>query len=140
MFSSNQVLEISGDLSHKNDLRDALEFALRKEGSLECFTRTLNPTKCVFQISENGHYCIGWTGGGKEPPRGWQMFQFDFDIEIISSIIVQHLSKQKIEESGGDGSTKAGFLLKPIDFTSAGVENPFYGIVMFCPYNCYYAK
>lgn len=29
MFSSNQILEISGDLGHENDLYNALEFALK---------------------------------------------------------------------------------------------------------------
>ena len=48
MFSSNQVLEVSGDLGHRNDLYNALEFALRVSGEIDCFTRAENPSKCVY--------------------------------------------------------------------------------------------
>lgn len=39
MFASNQIFEISGDLSHTDDLKDAIEFALKKSGWHKCFTR-----------------------------------------------------------------------------------------------------
>lgn len=140
MFSSNQTLEISGDIRHKNDLRDALEYALKKAGDYECFTRRDRPTKCVFQITKYGGYCIGWCSHDSKPEEGWTEFQFDFDIDIIAKIIEQHLTKCKVDECGGDGSNSKGYLLKRLEHNESDVKEPFYGIVVIYPYNCYYAK
>ena len=140
MFSSNQVLEISGDLRHRDDLKDALGFALRKDGTYDNFTRPEEPTKCVFQITEGGDYCIGWACHDKAPREGWTEFQFDFDMEIIAKIISNHLQKQKVQGFGGDGTDSSGFLMKNIDYNTPGVKNPFCGIVIFSAFNCYYAK
>lgn len=135
MFSSNQVLEISGDLGHINDLKDALEYALKKSGWHECFTRAEKPAKCCFQITEYGDYCIGWFC-----ERGWTEFQFDYDIDVISKIIVNHLKKQDVQSYNSDGSNSKGYLMKSVEYNSEGVKEPFYGIVKFSAYNCYYAK
>ena len=87
MFSSNQVLEVSGDLGHRGDLKNALEFALKKSGDYESFTRSDRPSKCVFQITGCGDYCIGWGCHDENPEDGWTEFQFDFDIDIVAAII-----------------------------------------------------
>lgn len=138
MFSSNQVLEISGDLSHKGALKNALEFALKASENYGYFLG-YKPCKCAFQITERGDYCIGWVDH-KDVKKGWTKFQFDFDIEIIAAIIEQHLSKQKTQEYGGDGADSRGFLMQNINHRTMGVENPSHGIVIFSAFNCYYAK
>lgn len=141
MFSSNQILKISGSLTN-NDLLYALEFALNTSGNLECFTRCSNPSKCVFQITEDGRYCLGW--GYKEIPKGWKEYPFDFDVKIISQIIVNYLNKSEIEEGIYDGSYEKGFLMQNIVETMGdewnGIKKPFYGIVEFSPFTCFYSK
>ena len=140
MFSSNQKLEISGCIEHKNELKNALDFAIKASGWYEPFTRTEKTVKCTFQITPDGRYCLGW--GGQD--SGWQSFPFDFDVDIIAQIIVQHLRKQEIHGSFGDGSCDKGFLMKNIEnYYSTerdGIKEPAYGIVSFEPYTCYYAK
>ena len=142
MFSSNQILEVSGSLSHSGELYSALEFALKASGNLNGFTRTNKPSTCVYQITEDGRYCIGWAYDGI--PNGWKEFQFDFDINIISQIIVKHLEKQEIERDIWDGSYDKGFLMKVIENYMSdehnGIKNPFYGIVEFRPHICFYSK
>lgn len=140
MFSSNQVLQVSGCLSHKNELKHALEFAVRASGWAEPMTRAKEPCKCVYQITRDGKYCVGW-GGERD---GWSEFQFDFDIDIIAQIIIKHLSKQEIIYEDGDGTYSAGFLMTSIPHSFAEewncIKKPFYGIVAFEPYTCYYSK
>jgi hypothetical protein len=139
MFSSNQILEFSGCLSHKNELKNALEFAIKASGWHEPMTRTNNPCKCVYQITEDGRYCIGWG----EEKNGWKEFPFDFDIDIISQIIVKHLEKQEVERDVWDGGYSKGFLMRviPNSFSDLdGIKSQFYGIVSFEPYTCFYAK
>ena len=84
MFSSNQILEVSGDLSHSNDLYIALEFALKFSGNIDSFIRTDNPSKCIYQITEDGRYCIGWAYEGIKD--GWTEFQFDFTPSHIGRV------------------------------------------------------
>jgi hypothetical protein len=145
MFSSNQILEFSGSLSHKDELKHAFEFAIKASGWYEAMTRSDNPCECVYQITEDGRYCIGWG----EEKDGWKEFPFDFDIAIISQIIAKHLAKQEMRYDencidGWDGSYNAGFLMKviPNSFASEkdGIKNPFRGIMSFEPYTCFYAK
>lgn len=142
MFSSNQILEISGDLGDKNDLYNALEFALKLSGNISSFTRKEKPSKCVYQITEDGRYCIGWAYEGIKD--GWIEFQFDFDLSIISQIISKHLSKQDIERDIWDGGYNKGFIMKAIPESLGseydGIKSPFYGIVEFKPYTCFYSK
>lgn len=138
MFSSNQVLEVSGDLTHSDDLYNALGFAIKTSDS--DFTNSDTELKCVYQITEDGRYCIGWLYG--KIVEGWNEFQFDFDLNIISQIISQHLMKQEIKEGILDGRYKKGFIMKAIPESMAneynGIKNPFYGIVEFKPYTCFY--
>ena len=135
MFSSNQKLEISGEYSQ---LKDTLDFILRFEDG--------NMSHMCYQITDDGKYCIGWAPEGR-PEKGWTNFQFDFDVDIVSRIIIQTLDKFKAEESGYewcDGSTARGFLMKAIpDYCSdewEGIKQPFYGIVYFEPFTNFYAK
>lgn len=141
MFSSNQILEISGSLTHDGDLYNALEFALKASDDLDCFTREENPADCVYQITEDGRYCIGWAYQKME--KGWNKFPFDFDLNIISQIIAKHLEKQDAKKSVCGGYRK-GFLMKAVPGSLAdehdGIESPFYGIVQFLPYTCFYSK
>ena len=136
MFSSNQILEISGDLNHTDELKEAIEFALKKSGWHRCFTRKEKPTGCVFQITDNGDFCIGWG----DAQKGWNAFQFDYNIEIISKIAEQYLRKQSVCGFGGDGTNSHGFLMKSIDCNTECVRDEYRGIVIITSYNCYYAK
>ena len=140
MFASNQILEFSGCLSHDGELKRALEFAIKASDWYEPFTRTKNHCKCTYQITEDGRYCIG-RGGEKD---GWNEFPFDFDLEIISRIIVQHLEKQEIEQYGLDGTCLKGYHMKAIPESFAdeenGIKKPNYGIVQFKKHTCFYAK
>lgn len=142
MFSSNQILEVSGDLDYKNDIYNALEFALKISGNIDGFTRIDNPAKCVYQITKDGRYCIGWALDSIK--EGWTEFQFDFDLSIISQIISQHLRKQKIDKGIWDSGYNKGFIMKVIPESMGdecdGIKKPFYGIVSFEPYTCFYSK
>ena len=147
MFSSNQVFQISGALDHQDELKNALEFALKMSGEIDCFTRQKNPATCVYQITKDSRYCIGWafTDNGTKPlPNGWSEFPFEFDIDIISRIIAKHLEKQEIVRDIWDGGYSKGFLMKVIEESLAsesdGIKNPFHGIVQFEHYTCFYSK
>lgn len=135
MFSSNQRLEISG--AH-DQLKDALDFALSFSGHTN--------SKLVFQITDNGKYCIGWSSNGSVE-KGWEEFQFDPDTDIIAKIIIQFLSKQGRSESPYeflDGCTSQGFLMRIIPelFSDEyeGIKNPFFGIVSFEIFTNFYSK
>lgn len=136
MFSSNQVLEVSGDLEHRDDLQNALEFALKASG------HNKPKSNIVYQITEDGRYCLGWAF--LDIPDGWHEYPFEFDVEITAKIIAKHLNKQSIRYSGYDGSHNKGFLMKVIEESMAsedgGIKNPFYGIVEFSPFTCFYSK
>lgn len=142
MFSSNQKLEISGCIKHPAELSTALECALKLSNHLDTFTRTNKPSKCVYQITEDGRYCIGWAYEKIE--RGWNEYPFDFNLNIISQIIEQHLSKQPIEYGTWDGTYDKGFIMSAIPESMGdednGIKNPFFGIVEFRPYTCFYSK
>jgi hypothetical protein len=144
MFSSNQILEVSGCLSHAGELLSALEFALKFSDNLASFSalKTKADIRCVYQITDDGRYCIGKSYG--EPKTGWNEFPFDFDLDIIAAIIAKHLAKQEIKYGVWDGSYDKGFLMKVIEDSFAdeenGIKNPSCGIVEFSPYTCFYAK
>lgn len=150
MFSSNQILKVSGCLDHNEELYNALEFALKTSGKLSGFTRNDKPSKCVYQITEcvyqiteDGRYCIGWNCHN-EVENGWNEFQFDFDLNIISQIIAKHLNKQNIKRDIWDGGYDKGFIMEAIPESMGseynGIKKPFYGIVEFKPYTCFYSK
>lgn len=144
MFSSNQILEISGCLSHNGELETALEFAIKYSGNYRRMTKSEIERGCklLYQITEDGKYCIGW--GFKEISDGWSEYPFDFDINIVSKIIRQHLAKADIDRGIYSGSYYKGFIMKCVPECLGniceGIKNPFHGIVYFEPYTCFYSK
>ena len=154
MFSSNQIIEMSGPLDYIEYIKFALKSALILNGSENILNKLKTDTKIVYQIGEkNGTYCIGWAVGNNIKD-GWKEYPFDFDLDIVARIIQQHIEKvfrtvkAPINDFGGcDGSTKHGFIMKPApesynDCEDAGIvyHSSFYGIIQFLPYWCYYAK
>jgi hypothetical protein len=104
--------------------------------------KTKADIRCVYQITDDGRYCIGKAYG--KPEAGWHEFPFDFDLDIIAAIIAKHLEKQDIKCDMWDGSYDKGFLMKAIEESFAseenGIKSPSYGIVEFRSYTCFYAK
>ena len=129
MFSSDQVFEVSGDMSQ---LEETIRFAIDMYG---------NRKKISYQITEDGKYCLGW-----HDEEGWKEYPFDFDPHIVAEIVKQHLEKQDCEDQyeNWDGCTEMGFLMKVIPQTCAdtenGIKHPFYGIVSIEPFMNFYAK
>ena len=138
MFSTNQTLEVSGDLYLSGQLESALEFALKYSGHDKNMLQSEIDRGCklVYQITEDGKYCIGW--GFEDVPSGWLEYPFKFDIAIVSSIIRQHLENFPAEHGIWDGSYDKGFIMTGRD--RDGVKSSFYCIVSFKPYTCFYAK
>lgn len=137
MFSSNQILDITGSL---DQITSALNFAMAYSGELSHFSDAEQKRGCkiVFQITKDGKYCIGW--GFEEVPDGWTEYQFKPDSKIISAIIEQRLKEIPIEEDDLDGSYERGFRMRQIDVHSEDAENRFFGIISFEPYTCFYHK
>ena len=145
MFSSNQVLEISGTLSLPGELESALEFALKYSDSYKNMLQEEIDRGCklLYQITEDGRYCIGW--GFETVPSGWNEYPSTYDIDTICCIIRHHLASFSIKEDFGDGgSYLKGFIMQRIGESLAvekdGIKEPFYGIVCFKPYTCFYSK
>ena len=144
MFSSNQILEVSGSLSHKDELKAALEFALKYSDQAKNMEQKEIDRGCklLYQVTKDGKYCIGW--GFERIPEGWNEYPFRFETDIVSRIICQHLESFPKKEGGYDGSYQKGFVMKCIEETMSsekdGIKNPFYGIVYFEPYTCFYSK
>lgn len=144
MFSSNQIFEISGSLSHCNELEMALEFALEYSDEVKNMYKEEIDRGCKFlyQITEDGKYCIG--SSKKNVPEGWNEYPFIFNIDNVSKIIRQHLETYPLEKGIGEGSYEKGFIMKCIrehlGSENDGIKNPFYGIVYFKPYTCFYSK
>ena len=143
MFSSNQILEISGSLGNK-DLKRSLKLALNLNGSMKSFNREDKPTKCVYQLTEDGLFCIGWNPNSKLI-EGWKEFSFDFDLKLVADVIEQFLLKQELTyEDMGDGSYDRGFLMKAVpeifNSTWRGIKNPSYGLVCFEVYPLFFSK
>ena len=130
MFSSEQIFKVSGDMSQ---LEMAIKFAIDMY--------EVNTDSIRYQITEDGKYCLGWSGAGC-----WQKFPFDFDIHIVAQIVKQHLKKQKCEDpyEWADGTSDKGFLMTAIPelFSDEykGIKEPFYGIISIEPFMNFYAK
>lgn len=147
MFSSNQVLEVSGDLSHVEQLEAALEFALKYSGEDKNMLQSEIDRGCrlLYQITDDGKYCIGWGFVndicGWDNPSGWLEYPFKFDVEIVSKIIKQHLEAFSAREGMLDGSYDKGFIMKhPSGKDYEEIKSAFYCIVYFEPFTCFYAK
>ena len=128
-------------------MESALRFALEYSDHAKNMTKPERERGCklLFQIAKDGKYCIGW--GFENVPTGWNEYQFDFEVPIVSQIIAQHIRKQPMPDSGyewADGGTSDGFLMKSIHDCSReecdGIESPFYCIVTFEPFCNFYAK
>ena len=151
MFCSNQKLEICGPLDEEY-IKYVLQVFFKLSGQDKHISKEEYERWCriVYQISQNGNYCLGW--GFENIPNGWQEYQFDFDYSIVSLVIKQFLEKKDKSEfldyneyENLDGTVKKGFFAIVIQCTLDeedvhGIENPFYGIVEFSPYAVYYAK
>lgn len=142
MFSSNQVLQVSGDLEQ---LETALEFALKYSGHAKNMLQEEIDRGCklLYQITKDGKYCIGW--GFEKVPEGWMEYPFKFEVGIVSSIIYQHLEKFEIKKEYGEYSCyEKGFIMKCAtnfrEAEKAGIKDYFYCIVYFEPFTCFYSK
>ena len=80
MFSSNQIIKVSGELD-KEDVLNALTFAIKCYGE-SIFTRKEKPVPLAYQECEDGTYCIGVAHD-----KGWTEFPFSYDLDIVASII-----------------------------------------------------
>lgn len=144
MFSSNQVLKISGNM---NQLEEAIDFVMKYSGEAECFTRSNKPAKCVYQTTDDGRYCIGWALGDEEILDGWHEYSFDYDPKIIAAIVKQWIEKSPKpidENSGYDGSSHIGFMLQE-NYSSRWsehkhIKNVHRCIIVIEPFWCFYAK
>ena len=138
MFASNQILKLSGEF---DELKSALVFALKKSNNYKNLEKSEKERGCklVYQITKSGLYCIGW--GFEVIPKGWKEYEgFDFDIDIVSMIIIQHLKNQDDHLiRANDGTYSKGFLMSKCSY-DRDIENPFFGIVYFEPYTNFYAK
>ena len=133
MFSSNQVLKISGELDALSVQR-TLKFCVDVAGYDSC---TL-----VWQALETGEFCIGFQYGDETVPQGWNCFPVSDDYDIAALTIVKFLERQEFpRECGGDGSSGKGFLAESITYKDSDrVENCHRGIVKFSPFTCFYHK
>ena len=136
MFSSNQVLSVSGELDIKY-IKHCLVFALQ----LANYDYHSPKSTCTWQITDDGRYCIGWASG--QIPKGWNAYDFEFDIDKISEIILKHM--KSVDPYRADNCAAcSGFVMDIIPETLAeeynGIVKPFYGLVSFRPYLCEYSK
>lgn len=142
MFSSNQILEISGGLNNEKELANAIDFAIRLDGGMQPFQALL------MQETLTGALCIGKSytnvdGEANEFPAGWAALPFHYDLTILALILKQKLDLQKVYEGSHDGSYSKGFLLKAVnddDFTNSDIQNPEYAIFCVWPYTNFFAK
>ena len=140
MFSSNQILQISGSL---NQLEAALQFAFDISGNKAAW-ETHSGIIATYQITKDKRYCIGWASKD-DIPNGWKELPFRPNAHIIAEIIRQYMDENfKVEHEIWDGSYKKGFLMEAIPESLAseydGILSPYYGIVLFKPYTVFYSK
>lgn len=144
MFSSNQIMEITGTME---DIESVLRFALKMSGNEKNYKdqkEIERGCKLVYQITPTHKYCIGW--GFKTVQPGWKEYDFDFDPEIVAKIIAQHLKKyepnNEEELEYFDGSTSKGFHMSADVWSDKGedIQSKNYCIVFFEPHILLYAK
>lgn len=159
MYSSNQTLMLSGDLEDK-DLKNAFELALRCSDT----DITAKDIQVIFQITEDGRMCIGTVGESDQIPAGWKKFLYNLNRDSIPSntptdwhnyfyelivgqiceSIKMHLEEFKLKKGKAEGTYVRGFLMEGIndcmDSENNGITNPYYGLVSFAPYTCFYAQ
>lgn len=132
MFSSNQVLQISGDLN-PSDIKNALDFAMELYG--------YDNSQIGWQFSDDNKFCIGVIVNDN---TDWNKFplDMDFDTELAAVLIYKCLERQEYTLDGSfDGSYEKGFLMKTIKSdTKIKIKSSFYGIVSFEAFVNFYAK
>lgn len=144
IFSSNQVFAISGDLYYRNGIEDALKFALKYSDIDKSMMQQKTDREIIFlyQITEDGKFCIGWNY--EYVPEGWKKFPFKFNVKAVSKLIREHLEDYPVKEDVWDGSYRKGFLMKTVEETLSDefrrIKMPFYTIVYFEPFTCFYSK
>lgn len=106
MFSSNQLLDISGDLN-ESKLKSVLDFVVSVYGG--------EPN--AYQITDDKRFVLGYIYKDTE---GWEKFQFDYDNVILSRIIYNHLNEGEIEYGDWDGGYHKGFRVKAVEESMAG--------------------
>ena len=136
MFSSNQVLSVSGELDIQY-IKHCLSFAFQLAG----YDYHSHKSTCTWQITDDGRYCIGWAS--VHIPKGWNAYEFEFDIDKVSEIILNHMRVVDPYKANNCAAC-SGFVMDVIPETLAETENgiikPFYGVVSFKPYLCEYSK
>ena len=141
MFSSNQVLQISGELK-EDILTNAIDYAMQYSDYKESFLSDDSNIIPSFRIF-NDKYYIGYTFK-KDNDRNdpWQKYPFDYDSAIISKIVIQYLEKLDSYNMnlGLDGSSYKGFLLRAINDQSACFHKSYRAIISIEPFVQYYAK
>lgn len=144
MFSSNQIFEMSGSLSSMEQLKAAFEFALLYSGNADKIRQEKDRDfKILYQITPDGKYCIGW-GNENTVPKGWTEYPSEFNVDNICKDIKSHLEGFPFEEGMAEGAYDRGFIMKCINEYMGceydGIKNPFYGIVYFQQFTCYYSR
>ena len=143
MFSSNQILEISGEINDTKALEKAIDYAFSLDnGKMKPFQ------KVIVQQTAQGAYCLGTyfenvDGSFRAAPDGWTPLPFLYDAGIIAAIVKQFLEHQTVYEGPYDGSYEKGFLLKAVnddDYSSGEILNPDYAICSIWPFTNFYAK
>lgn len=130
MFSSNQVLHISGTLE-LSDIKAALEFGLVKAARSNSY--------CFQYLPKVYTYCIG-VKYTDTSPEGWTDFQFDFDLDIVARIIKQQLEKAADKFPNIDCEHELGYLMTTADDVICKIENPSFCILAFSPFVNEYSK
>ena len=146
MFTSNQVIAVSGTLSKSDkEMEKALEFALKLHGEVEVTEQGELKTNCTFiyQITENEKFCLGL--GYSNVPDGWHVYAGELKLDSICDKIREFI--EPLPGRGGPfrrGMTVQGFIMKNIEeclkSEKDGIKSPFYGIVYFEPFTCFYSK
>lgn len=144
MFHSNQRFEISGDLTEKDLLKDALQFVFKVTENLNLFEdkEYQRGLRLLYQITEDGKYCLGWDFN--KAKEGWSEFPRFSDIDTVSKTVENYLKTFKADDFDFDGISNKGFLMKIVkeseDDDDVGIKNCDDCIVYFEPYTCYYSK
>lgn len=122
MFSSNQVIKISGELN-PTAIANVLKF----------IKSAYNEKWNCFKIAEDGTFILGNIYDLDK--EDWEKFQFEYDDQTLGMIICNHLRGLKYHDDGWDffdGSTYEGFICEDIEMTWATIQ--------FKPFTTFYAK
>ena len=160
MFSSNQILEISGEIHDTKALEKAIDYAFSLEnGKMKPFQ------KVIVQQTAHGAYCLGTyfekivygiladrVGAVKScliylgitiAACLMLMTLTKIPAGIIAAVVKQFLDQQTVFEGPYDGSYEKGFLLKAVnddDYSNDEILNPQYAICSIWPFTNFYAK